>query len=167
MQTNGRGRNAFYKTPEELQAAVDEYFESIKGVPVFDKDGLPVTKRNGEQLQAGETPPTLSGLAYFCGYKDRRTFSRQAKRGAGFRDVVDVARLRCEEYYERALYNRDTYNGATFMLSMCFGWKKPRPGEQEPGGVRVVTKTPRKKSNTATPGGDPAIMQSTNVELLH
>lgn len=96
MKQRKKGRRPLYETPEQLQAAVDRYFQSIAGVPVYDKKGVPVLKRNGEQLRAGEVPPTLTGLALFCGYKDRRTFTRQKNRSAAFNDVVLVARLRIE-----------------------------------------------------------------------
>ena len=168
-QKTTKGRQAFYKTPEELQAAVDRYFHSIAGVPVYDTRGLPVMKRNGEQRRAGMTPPTLTGLARYCGYKDRRTFSRQAKRSADFADVVLLARLRIEDFWERALYDNDTYNGAVYMLSAGFGWGRKKAGEQEPAEmpqVRIINRAP-KAENQKPAVSENAAAHDLRIDLLN
>lgn len=132
------GRPPFYKTPEELRAAVNRYFESCAGLPVYDADGLPVLTKDGEQVRAGETPPTMSGLSLALGFKDRHTFSEQAKRGAAFREVVQLARLRVENYAERRLYNPQSYRGAAFVLQACFGWQQ-KADTAAPPEVRIIT----------------------------
>ena len=116
------GRPALYQTPEQLRAAVDRYFESCAGVPVFTPDGLPVLTKTGAQKMAGEIPPTISGLSLALGFKDRHTFTEQRKRGAAFLEIVQYARLRCEAYTEARLYDPDSFRGAAFVLHSCFGW---------------------------------------------
>lgn len=168
-EKTNKGRQAFYKTPEELQAAVDRYFQSIAGVPVYDKKGVPVLKRNGEQRRAGEIPPTLTGLAMFCGYKDRRTFTRQKNRSAAFADVVLEARSRIEEYYERALFDADSFDGAAFMLSMGFGWRKKKAGEQEPAEtptVRIINRA-QKAENPKPAVSENAAAHDLRIDLLN
>lgn len=168
-EKTSKGRQAFYKTPEELQAAVDRYFQSIAGVPVYDKKGVPVLKRNGEQRRAGEIPPTLTGLAVFCGYKDRRTFTRQKHRSADFADVVLKARTRIEEYYERALFDGDACAGAMFMLSMGFGWRKKKAGEQEPAEtptVRIINRA-QKAENPKLAISENAAVHDLHIDLLN
>ena len=113
-----------YGTSEELQAAVDRYFDECRGVPAYDGDGIPIIKRNGQQLYVSEKPPTLSGIAHFLGYKDQRTFMRQKYRGSDFHDVVCEARLRIENFWEQALYDSASYYGAAHMLASCFHWRK-------------------------------------------
>ena len=73
MSKRNRGRPPKYKTPDALRAAVDRYFESCAGVPGTDADGLPV--------MIGEIPPTICGLSLALGFKDRRMFTEQRKRG--------------------------------------------------------------------------------------
>ena len=119
---NSRGRPAFYKTPEALQAAVDRYFDSCKGTPVFDRNGAPVMLRAGVQKKIGEIPPTISGLAAALGFADRHTFSAQAKRGTAWLEVVRYGRLRIEASAEERLYDPQSYRGAAFVLENCFGW---------------------------------------------
>lgn len=165
-----KGRRPLYETPKELQAAVDKYFKSCEGVPVYDKKGLPVMRRDGRQLYAGATPPTLSGLALFCGYKDRRIFNRQKERSAAFCDVVLEARLRIEDYWEQALMYEDTHNGARHMLIAAFGWGRQDCGAptQSPK-VRIVNRPPKDTGNGSAQasGGDPSIMSTTHIDLLN
>lgn len=164
-----KGRRPLYETPEQLQAAVDEYFRKCEGVPVYDKNGVPVTKRNGRQRRAGEIPPTLTGLALFCGYKDRRTFTRQKNRSAAFNDVVLVARLRIEDYYEQALMDSDTFDGAAFMLSMAFGWRKRKAEEQETADVpkvRIINRA-KKAENPKPAGSENAAAHDLRIDLLN
>ena len=134
-KTKERGRPPKYKTPEQLQAAIDLYFDSCKGKPVFDAKGLPVTDRRGIQRRDGK-PPTVSGLSLALGFKDRNSFIRQKNRSLAFNDVVLMARSRIEEFWESALYDGDTRDGALFMLAMCFGWN--RDGAENPADTPIV-----------------------------
>lgn len=165
-----KGRRPLYETPEELQAAVDRYFTECEGMPVYDKKGLPVMRRDGRQHRAGETLPTLTGLALSCGFKDRRIFNRQKERSAAFCDVVLGARLRIEDYWEQALMYEDTYYGARYMLIAAFGWGRQDCGTfTQPGKVRIVNRPP-KNSDTGSAqasGGDPSIMSTTHIDLLN
>ena len=163
-RTMNRGRRPLYETPEQLQAAVDEYFKSCEGAPAYDKKGLPIMKRNGQQRIVGETPPTITGLALSCGFKDRRNFNRQKERSAAFADVVSLARLRIENYWEEALYDEETYRGARYMLRAAFGWGKQDCGTATPAPtVRIVNRAP----NDSNTGSDPSVMSTTRGDLLN
>lgn len=156
-----KGRPPLYETPEQLQAAVDEYFKQCEGIPLFDKYGYPVMKRSGRQIRKGETPPTLAGLSFFLGFKNRKQFTRQKNRSAAFRDVVSLARLRVECFWEEALYDHDSYRGAAFMLSLCFGWRhKSAP---QPVIVQIINRAP--KAGSQRRGS--LVMQETSIELLN
>ena len=161
------GRPPFYKTPEELQAAVDRYFESCKGTPVFGADGLPVTTRTGAQKMAGEIPPTISGLSLALGFKDRHTFTEQGKRSAAFLEVVNIARLRVEAHNEARLFDPASYRGAAFILQACFGWGKEKEPETPPAvAVNVIEAPP---ADTAAAADDPAMLPAhgISIELLN
>ena len=162
-KNKAKGRPPLYETPEQLQTAVDKYFESCKGVPVYDKHGRPVVKRNGIQIRKGETPPTISGLSYYLGFRDRKQFTRQKSRGVGFQDVVLKARLRCEMFWEEALYDRITYKGATFMLSMCFGWRRNENESGTPAVAVHIVNRPIKDEETI----ESAIAWGMNIEMLN
>ena len=137
MTKRNKGRPPLYKTPDALRAAVDRYFESCTGVPVYTPDGLPVLTRTGVQVMAGETPPTVAGLAYALGFHDRHTFTEQRKRGPAFLEVVQYARLRVEEYAERRLYDPVSFRGAAFVLQSCFGWERVKDPDTPPE-VRLI-----------------------------
>jgi len=165
------GRPPFYKTPDELRAAVDLFFESCKGTPVYDADGLPVTTRTGAQKMAGEIPPTISGLSLALGFKDRHTFTEQGKRSAAFLEVVQYARLRVEAYTEARLYDPASYRGAAFMLQACFGWGKEKEPDALPAvAVKVIEAPPAETAAAAAPAADdPAMLPAhgISIELLN
>lgn len=70
------GLHKKYKTPEEMQKAIDKYFDTCKPYPftyvnekgeekqAFDKNGIPVFKLN---------PPTHEGLALYLGFASRQS----------------------------------------------------------------------------------------------
>ncbi len=115
MAGNQIGRPPLYKAPEDLRAAVEAYFTECEGVVV--------PTENGKCKTIGEIPPTISGLSYALGFKDRRSFTEQGKRGSAFMEVVRYARLRVEAYNEAKLYDPNSYRGARFVLRNCFGWE--------------------------------------------
>ena len=128
------GQPAKYKTPQELRVAVDAYFVRCAGTLELNDDGIPVAR--------GAVPPTMSGLSYWLGFKDRRQFTMQKYRSPEFADVVSYGKLRVEQYNEERLFDPDGFRGATFMLRTCFGWGKENTPEVTE--VRIVTQEPGK-----------------------
>ena len=154
MATNSkkRGRPPRFKTPEELRAAVDVYFESCKGRLAFDKNGKPILTRTGAAKMIGATPPTMAGLNSALGFTDRHGMAQQGRRGAEFANVAKYARLRIENYNEMRLYD-DGYKGAAYILRLCFGLEAAKEPPAPPD-VRVIVAPP---ADDATPAaGDPA-----------
>lgn len=163
MSKSKMGRPAFYKTPEELQTAVDRYFDSCKGEPVYDENGRPVVLSNGKLKRIGEKPPSMAGLSLSLGYKDRHQFTQQKYRNEEFARIVAVARLRIEQYAEERLFDAQGYSGAAFMLRNCFGWGKEDQANS-PAAARVVIEvstdgSDRQKNGTAYHG--------TSIEMLN
>lgn len=137
---NTRSR-AINPTPEDLQQKIDKYFEECAGVPTLTEDGKPVVNEYGRVCyDVPPVPPTMAGLTYACGYKDRHMFWRQRTRSAAFRDVVDRAKLRIEHFNELMLYDPNGYRGARINLFYNYGWKAGRDQDQEPQGINVVIK---------------------------
>lgn len=118
-------KKRIYETPEQLQAAIDSYFQSCqgkryyKGKPVLDEDGKPVIG----QIE----PYTVTGLARHIGISVRALSSYQSYVKSGlvppeFADIINDAKLRIQEYAERRLYDREGAGGARFVLEASFGW---------------------------------------------
>ena len=97
------GRPLNFKTPEEMELKVNEYFES------FEKGEEPVlgTKR------------TTVGLALFLGFESRQSLYDYEKRD-GFSYIVKKARSFIEMNYEEMLDSKSC-TGAIFALKNM-GW---------------------------------------------
>jgi len=89
------GQPAFFKTVEELQSSLDEYFE-------------------------GKENPTITGLAYHLGFESRQSVYDYEKRNDQFSYTVKRARMKIEIYYEELLATKSV-TGAIFALKN-FGW---------------------------------------------
>jgi hypothetical protein len=93
------GRPAAYKTAEELENKIEEYrLDCI----------------------AKESNPTITGLAYFLGFSDRRSFYDYEKKEK-FTHTIKRARLWIESIYESRLFSQSP-TGSIFALKN-FGWK--------------------------------------------
>lgn len=109
-----------YKTVDELEAAIEEYFKACEGEPLLDAAGQPVLIR-GCPIMLGVKPPTVTGLALALGLSGRQALLNYQGR-KGFMDAITRAKARCEEYAEGRLYDRDGTHGAQFSLRCNFGW---------------------------------------------
>ncbi len=112
-----------YKTPEEMQGLIDEYFKECEGRVLTGDDGAAITDKYGSPVIVGAKPPTVTGLALALGFTSRQALlNYQAKKQ--FVDTVTRAKSRIEEYTEGRLFDRDGVKGAIFSLSHNFkGWK--------------------------------------------
>jgi hypothetical protein len=95
------GRPPKYKSPEELQEAIDAYFE------LTDK-------------------PTISGLALALGFESRQSFYDYEQ--GDFSYTIKRARLQIEAVYEQKLHGAQC-TGAIFALKN-FGWTDKTEVEQ-------------------------------------
>lgn len=111
-----------YKTVDELENAINQYFEDCKGKPLLDGDGSPVLTKFGEPVILGAHPPTVTGLALALGFTSRRELLDYQGRPA-FAHTITRAKSICEAYAESRLYDRDGARGAQFSLEHNFRWK--------------------------------------------
>lgn len=127
------GRKPMYKTPEEMQAVIDAYFEECEGRMIIDEDGKPMCDKYGKPIIADARPPTITGLALALGFTSRQALlNYQAKKA--FVDTVTRAKSRIEAYTEARLFDRDGVQGAKFSLANNFkGW-----GNDDKSGGNVV-----------------------------
>jgi hypothetical protein len=97
------GRPVLYSSDADLQAKIDEYFESLKA-----EGDIPAM------------PPTISGLAF---HLDMATETLRAYGGSDkFSATVKKAKQRVEMFLERRLYENSPA-GTIFNLKNNFGWK--------------------------------------------
>lgn len=116
---NDTGRPAFYKTPEELQAKIDEYFKTqCKTVPILDSEGKPLMTTKGFPV-VELNPPTMAGLALYLGFTNRTSLYEYSWKG-NFSDTIKKAISRVEEYAEKQLTSGSA-TGAIFWLKN-HGW---------------------------------------------
>lgn len=121
-EQNKGGRPPMYKTVEEMQEKIDEYFEECKGIVVVDEDGEPKLDKYGNALVYKSRPLTITGLALALGFNSRQALlNYQGKKE--FNDTITRAKAIVEQYAEERLFDKDGANGAKFSLANNFnGW---------------------------------------------
>lgn len=126
-------RQMQYKSPEDLQRHIDDYFNSCFG-PLYYK-GEPLLDIHGKTVIGQTQPFTLSGLARHLHISTVTLYNYEAHAKAGlipseYADVIIDAKLRIQEYAEKRLYDRDGTNGAKFVLEAGFGWMTKREKQE-------------------------------------
>lgn len=107
------GRPPLYKTPEEMENKISEYFKP---------ENLPTIKKYTALGQEVLVPcPTVTGLTLFLGFCDRHSFYAYEENKPEFSNIIKKARTFIEKHYEELLQNGNT-TGAIFALKN-FGWK--------------------------------------------
>lgn len=105
------GRPRKYNTAEELQEAIDAYFEETKDV-------------------------TITGLALFLGFESRQSLYDYAEQEQ-FSYIIKRAKFKVEHAYELRLINSSSPTGAIFALKNM-GWKDKTEREiTTPQGITV------------------------------
>lgn len=125
------GAPPMYKTVEEMQKKIDEYFKSCEGRVLKDADGNLVFDKYGRPIVVDSRPLTVTGLALALGFNSRQALlNYQAKKE--FNDTILRAKARIEQYAEERLFDKDGANGAKFSLANNFeGWKEKQQIEAD------------------------------------
>lgn len=125
------GRPRIFDTPEEMQEAIDNYFDEITTVK---------TNKQGEEYIAYVRPPTVTGLAYHLGTTRKTLLDYQNHYEDGFRNTITRAKTKIEMYAEEQLYRgQGKTNGIQFNLKNNFGWKDKHEHDlNHSGGVTIV-----------------------------
>lgn len=111
---NVGGRPPIFKTPQELETKIKEYFESCwidKVVEITDKEGNVTTTNSRYQNQ----PYTIAGLASFLGFNSRQSLINYDTR-KGFLDIIKKAKLKVEMNVEEYLLAGKNATGPIFWL---------------------------------------------------
>lgn len=109
------GKPRVWKSPEDMQQAIDAYFAACDGTPLLDTDGNPMFDKLGRPVMAGQKPYTITGLALALNFTGRQALLDYQGRGE-YADTVTRAKARCEQYAESRLFDRDGAMGAKFSL---------------------------------------------------
>lgn len=94
------GLPAKYNSPEEMQIAIDAYFDTC------DRD---------------KKPYTISGLCNSLGIVRQTLLNYKEKKE--YEHTVIMAKARCEQYAEEMLFTGKNVAGAIFVLKNHYGWR--------------------------------------------
>lgn len=132
------GNQLKYKSVDEMQRKIDEYFAMCDGIPYYDEDGLPMVTPKGDIMyKVPPSPPTVTGLALHLGFASRQALLNYQGR-PGYNDAIMRAKLRIEAYAEGRLYDRDGVKGAQFTLTCNYGWGKDVASGGDSADVGIV-----------------------------
>lgn len=125
-----RGKKPFFSSPQQLQAEVDQYFESCYGPLIDWKKNQIVYDHNGDPVRVQVEPFTVAGLAYYIGIPtevlDKITWGWYDDLDDTTDDdmlcsaILKRAKQRISLYSEKRLYDRDGVVGAKFVLDHHF-----------------------------------------------
>jgi len=131
---NKVGRPLLFKSVEELDQRINEYFESR--APHVVKRLVKRTKSDGgsfwaeDEVMSEQRPVTITGLAVYL--RTSRRVLLAYKEREEFLPSIERALARCEEYGETQLYEGNA-NGAKFSLQNNYGWVEKIVQEHEGG----------------------------------
>ena len=124
-----------YKTVEDMQKKIDEYFKDCEG-RILKIDGKPVLDKHDEPIYVDKRPLTVTGLALALGFTSRQALiNYQAK--PEFVDTITRANSKIEQYAEERLFDRDGVNGSKFTLACNFGWREKEEEQAKEMTVKI------------------------------
>ena len=62
------GRPPKYKSKEEIEEKIEEYFKECEGEILKDDEGKPIFNKFGSPVVINQRPPTVTGLALALGF---------------------------------------------------------------------------------------------------
>jgi hypothetical protein len=115
---------------DEAQKLIDQFFEDCTGKPIMVNDPdtgeeRPYIDKYGQPVIIGAKPPTVTGLCLALGFNSRNAlldYEANVDSNPELANTITRAKLRCHEYAESRLYDKDGANGAKFSLANNFGW---------------------------------------------
>lgn len=123
------GRPPKYKSKEEIEKKIEDYFKKCEGEILKTDDGKPFFDKFGNPVMIHQRPPTVTGLALALGFVSRQgLLNYQGKKE--FVDTITRAKSMVEAYTEERLFDRDGTSGAQFSLRNNFkGWNSSQQSD--------------------------------------
>jgi hypothetical protein len=134
------GRPLKFKTVQELQKKIDEYFKSC-WTTKLDMFGNPIYVKNKEGKKTDELvivqikPYTITGLAVALDTTRETLLDYEEK--AKYSDTIKRAKQKCHNYAEDALFIGKNPTGAIFNLKNNYGWKDMKETDITSGGEKI------------------------------
>ena len=88
---------------------------------MLDENNLPVSGKNGFIYEIEPKPPTISGLAFALGLKDKKEILNFDE-NSEFYPIIKRALLKIQEYLETELMDKSSSAGAKYILENNFNW---------------------------------------------
>ena len=111
------GRPLKYKTAEEMQAGIDEYFELCQPKYATDADGNVLKDNSGNPITE-LNPPTITGLALHLGFESRQSMYDYEARGE-YKGIISKARekinIPIKKYKGTFQYEKGKYNACEYI----------------------------------------------------
>jgi hypothetical protein len=135
VEKHAGGRPPFYKSVEEMQAKIDEYFIKSKGEYLTDENGEIVVVK-GNVVIVDSYPLTVTGLALALGFLSRQALLNYQEK-TEFHDAITRAKLVIEDYANKRLYDKDGVQGAKFTLTNNFEGYKEKQDIEHSGTLQM------------------------------
>lgn len=116
------GRPPYFKTVEELDKLIDDYFQKCQPELLKDSEGNVMTDKKGNALWE-LNPPTITGLALHLGFVSRQSIYDYEKRNDEFSYSIKKARTFCEHYAEKALLTGGIAPAGPIFILKNYGWR--------------------------------------------
>lgn len=136
------GRPPFYNSVEELQKAIDDYFESLKPKEIQMPGNESESMAPTPNIFIPSKPATITGLCLHLGFSSRQALLNYEEKPE-FNDAIKRAKLRIEMEYEEALRGKNAA-GPIFALKN-FGWTDKQEIDQKTehsGGITIKFEEP-------------------------
>jgi len=146
--SNGRkfiGHPPAIDNPAQMEALIIEYFESCEG-RVLLKDDQPVLDKNNQPVIVGARRPNAADMAYALGFESVVSLTDYSKKPE-FAKLIKRARLLLEGFNNEMVYDRDSSQGARFVLSAVYGYKTEKEVNHT-GSVEVKHSATKNLSDT-------------------
>lgn len=139
-EENKKGRPLKYKTVEEMELHIEEFFNECQPVVMTDKStGKILTNSNGIPI-VEYNPPTLTGLALHLGFESRQSIYDYEKRNDEFSYSIKVARLKCENWAEKNMLAGNVAPAAGIFVLKNYGWRDDKGLDLTSGGDKLPGK---------------------------
>lgn len=126
MAKHPGGRPPKFKTPQDLQASVDEYFESCWFEKVTEVEDKETGKIETSVVRYQQRPYTIAGLAYHLNMTTQGVREYQGK--PEFSCIIKRAKLKIEMNFEENLSGKNPA-GSIFWLKNHAGYKEKQEME--------------------------------------